>query len=91
MVACSTAAAEAPVSADVFVSSIVTTPGLGTLAWIVAVPFFLLLAMELTVILFAGAAVSWEGSAGPVTPASGIRPGLGSEPLRSARAIAPVS
>ena len=61
MVTCSTAAAEALVSSEVFVSSIVTIPGLGTFAWIVSVPLFLLLTTELTVILLAGAAVELRG------------------------------
>ena len=63
-----TAAAVALASGGVFVWFSVTCPGPGTLALIVAVPFFFFFVIELTVILFEGAAASGRVR-GPVTPA----------------------
>ena len=58
----------------------VTWPGPGTLAPIVAVPFFFFFVIEVTVILLAGAAAGRHGSVGP-----GIRLGLDDPPPRFAR------
>src|SRR6266511_462052 len=59
-----------------------TWPGPGTLALMIAVPFFFLRVIELIVILFEGAAASRKGDATPE-----IRLGLGLDPLMLARPI----
>src|SRR3954449_2333969 len=69
--------ATAFVSGGVLVWFNVTCPGPGTLAPIAAVPFFFLCVIDVTVILFAGAAAGRHGSVGPE-----IRLGFEPEPLR---------
>jgi hypothetical protein len=89
-----TAAALAPASGGASVWSRVTWPGLGTLAMIDAVPFFLMLVTELTVILLDGAAASCDAGelvGGPVTPADPISAGFSPAPLMFARPTAFVS
>ena len=62
---CLTAAAVALTSGGVLVWFRVTWPGPGTLALIVAVPFFFLFVTELTVILLEGAAAEQAGVGRP--------------------------
>src|SRR3954462_10713135 len=74
---CLTEDATALVSGGVLVWFRVICPGPETLAPIAAVPFFFFLVIEVTVILFAGAAAGRHGSVGPE-----IRLGCDAEPRR---------